>query len=119
MPNSNCTASSVQFSRQGRQTIEVNFQGGELTSDGGMLLLQRFDKRIGLTQAAGAVLSDTRCAERVMHTKPEMLAQRVYVICCGYEDLNDHSTLRNESPLQNSFLPKSAEFKRSKIKSLT
>ncbi len=67
MPNSNCTASSVQFSRQGRQTIEVNFQGGELTSDGGMLLLQRFDQKIGLTQAAGAVLSFIKCVERVMH----------------------------------------------------
>ena len=69
MPKPNCTATPIEFDRLGRRIIETNFQGGDLTSDGGLLLLRRFDKKIGLSQSAGRLLFDSRLPERVKHSK--------------------------------------------------
>lgn len=96
------TAPTIEFGRVGRRLIEANFDGGDLSSDGGLLLLRRTDERIGLTRAVAAVFSDPRDPARIRHRLRDLLAQRIYGLCCGYEDLNDHDTLRGDLLMQTA-----------------
>jgi hypothetical protein len=82
--------------------IEADFDGGDIGSDGGVLLLRRADERIGLSRAAAAVLSDARDPARITHSLRDLLAQRIYGLCCGYEDLNDHDALRDDLLMQTA-----------------
>jgi Transposase DDE domain group 1 len=95
-----CTDGTMELGRVGRRVVEANFEGGDLSSDGGLLLLRRADERIGLSRAAAAVLSDPRDPTRITHTLRDLLAQRIYGLCCGYEDLNDHDALRDDLLMQ-------------------
>ena len=97
-----CTDATVEFGRLGRRVIEANFEGGDISSDGGLLLLRRVDERIGLSRAAACVLDDPRDGARITHGLRELLAQRIYGLCCGYEDLNDHDTLRSDLLMQTA-----------------
>jgi len=96
------TAQRIEFGRVGRRVIEANFDGGDLSSDGGLMLLRRTDERIGLTRAVAAVFSDARDPARITHRLRDLLAQRIYGLCCGYEDLNDHDTLRADLLMQTA-----------------
>ena len=100
MPNR--TAEKIGFGRVGRRVIEADFDGGDLSSDGGLMLLRRADERIGLTRAVAAVFSDPRDPARITHRLRDLLAQRLYGLCCGYEDLNDHDSLRGDLLLQTA-----------------
>jgi hypothetical protein len=100
MPN--CTVESITLGKLGRRTIETSFDGGDLTSDAGVLLLKRADERIGLTRAAAAVFADDRLAQRVTHSIHSLLAQRIYGLCCGWEDVTDHNTLRHDLAWQTA-----------------
>ena len=60
------------------------------------------DERIGLSRQAAAVLGDPRDPSRITHSLRELLAQRIYGLCCGYEDLNDHDTLRDDLLMQTA-----------------
>lgn len=91
-----CTADRIEFGRLGRRVIEATFDGGDISSDGGLLLLRQVDERIGLTRAVAAVLEDARDPERITHPLRDLVAQRVYALCAGYEDLNDHDRLRQD-----------------------
>ena len=91
-----CNGQALLFSSLGRQRIVADFAGGRLTSDGGGLLLREVDRRLGLIDALAACLTDPRDPARVVHDQRTMLAQRVFGIALGYEDLNDHATLRND-----------------------
>jgi hypothetical protein len=97
-----CTDRTIEFGRIGRRVIEADFEGGDLSSDGGVLLLRRTDERIGLSRAAAAVLSDPRDPARITHRLQDLLAQRIYALCCGYEDLNDHDALRGDLLMQTA-----------------
>jgi len=97
-----CTDGTIGFGRLGRRVIEANFEGGDIGSDGGVLLLKRVDERIGLSRAAAAVLSDPRDPTRITHSLRDLLAQRIYGLCCGYEDLNDHDALRDDLLMQTA-----------------
>ncbi|MGE5338658.1 MAG: IS1380 family transposase [Gemmatimonadota bacterium] len=97
-----CTEGKIAFGRVGRRVIEADFSGGDLSSDGGLMLLKRTDERIGLTRAVAAVLSDRRDPARITHELHTLLAQRIYALCCGYEDLNDHTRLREDLLLQTA-----------------
>jgi hypothetical protein len=92
----------MELGRVGRRFVEANFEGGDIGSDGGVLLLRRVDERIGLSLAAAAVLSDARDPTRIRHSLRDLLAQRIYGLCCGYEDLNDHDTLRDDLLMQTA-----------------
>jgi hypothetical protein len=83
-----------QFSRFDRRKIEASFTGGDVSSDGGVLLLREADRRLGLTAALDAVLPDPRHPELITHRQVDLLRQRVYGLALGYEDLNDHTSLR-------------------------
>jgi hypothetical protein len=86
----------LSFSRLGSRRIEADFSGGSLTSDAGALLLRQADKRLGLLDALDAVIPDPRNPELICHSQRSLLAQRIFGIALGYEDLNDHSTLRDD-----------------------
>jgi len=94
------TTDRIGFERQGRRRVEADFDGGRLVSDGGLLLLREVDRRIGLTAALADRLNDPREPAKVQHTQRTMLAQRVHALAAGYEDLNDHQTLRDDPALQ-------------------
>ncbi|MEO6747910.1 MAG: IS1380 family transposase [Caldimonas sp.] len=97
-----CTDTTIEFGRLGRRVIEANFEGGDISSDAGLLLLRGADERIGLSRAAAAVLSDPRDPSRITHSLRDLLAQRIYGLCCGYEDLNDHDALRDDLLMQTA-----------------
>jgi len=93
-----CTAPKLTFTDLNRQHVVASFDGGRLTSDGGALLLREVDRQLGLTQALADCIADPRHPLLVVHDVRTMLVQRIVGIALGYEDLNDHQTLR-EDPL--------------------
>lgn len=97
-----CTAEQIEFGRIGRQVIEANFQRGAISSDSGVMLLRQMDKQLGLSATVAAALHDPRAPERIRHDLRDMIAQRLYGLCCGYEDLNDHDRLRHDPLLQTA-----------------
>ena len=94
MPN--CTATQVPFAKLGRRAIDVRFDGGDVSSDGGLLLLRQVERRLGLLKAVAQVLPDPRNPWLVQHSTEQLLRQRVFGLCQGYEDLNDHDRLRDD-----------------------
>ena len=95
-----CYQNSMEFPRVHRRVVEARFDGGEITSDGGALLLRQADRYLGLTQAVAEALSDPRRRKSCAHDVRSLVRQRVYAVALGYEDLNDHDTLRREVGLQ-------------------
>ena len=91
-----CTQESFAFAQHFSRRVVANFDGARMTSDGGGLLLRRTERKIGLLARAAACFRDGRDPARVEHTVGEMLAQRVYGLALGYEDLNDHEQLRHD-----------------------
>lgn len=100
MPN--CTQPELTFPSSDRRKIEANFAGGDVSSDGGVLLLRQADRRLGLVAALDAVLHDPRDPLYVVHRQIDLLRQRIYGLALGYEDLNDHDTLRRDLALQTA-----------------
>ena len=97
-----CTTPSASFPRcKGRQVI-ARFDGGDVTSDGGILLLRQLDREMGLTRAVARRLSDERDAQRCLHRTETLVRQRVFGLALGYEDLNDHHALRHDIALQTA-----------------
>lgn len=80
---------------QGRE-IQAAFNGGRLSSDGGVALLAQADKAQGLTAGLSSLIRDRRNPLKITHELIEMLRQRVYQICNGYEDCNDADDLRRD-----------------------
>jgi hypothetical protein len=83
---------------EGRQVVAA-FDGGEVTSDAGALLLGATDRAIGLVTRFAACFDDGRVQAQVEHTIEAMVAQRVFGIALGYEDLVDHDQLRHDPVL--------------------
>ena len=95
-----CTSKSLTFSRVGRREVVADFLGGRLTSDAGILLLKEVDQRIGLLDAINQSIPDPRDPLMTVHDQRTMLAQRIFSIALGYEDLNDQQTMRTDAALQ-------------------
>ena len=91
-----CTQFVFGFHPQKRREIRAQFDGGAITSDGGGLLLREVEKRIGILCQFAACFTDYRNPDLIEHGVEEMVAQRVYGLALGYEDLNDHEELRND-----------------------
>jgi len=77
--------------------IDVEFDGGQVCSDGGLLFLVKADQRLELTKQAAWCIGDRRRADLISHSIQEMLQQRIYGICAGYEDCNDASKLNGDA----------------------
>ena len=97
-----CTEVTVQFGRVGRRVVEAAFDGGDIVSDGGVLLLKQVDERLGLTRAAAKAFGDERRGASVSHSVNSMLAQRIYGLCLGWSDVCDHNVLRRDLVLQTA-----------------
>ena len=95
-----CTSEPLQFSSLNGKKIQADFDGGTITSDAGALLLRQVDKRIGLVDAINECIPDPRHPVLTQHSQRSMLAQRIFGIAQGYEDLNDHQTLRDDPLFQ-------------------
>ncbi len=91
-----CIQSSFGFEASGRREVVARFDGGTISSDGGALLLRQTDKRLNLLPRLAECFLDGRNQDQVKHTVQEMLAQRIYGLALGYEDLNDHEQLRSD-----------------------
>ena len=85
---------AIQFTGVKRRQLVANFDGGRLTSDAGVVLLREVDRQIGLLDAVNECLPDPRDGRYITHEQREMLAQRIFSLALGYEDLNDQQTLR-------------------------
>lgn len=104
MPN--CTeeigAEKIDFGRLGRRVVEGRFDGGSMTSDGGVMLLGQTDRNLGLLDAAARCIPDPRNPVLIKHSVRDMLRQRVYGLALGWEDLIDHGRLREDVVLQTA-----------------
>lgn len=95
-----CNAEQLEFSAFGARRIEADFSGGDVSSDGGLLLVREVDRRIRLTETAARALGDERRGASIAHSVHTLLRQRIYGLVGGYEDLNDHGTLRQDLLMQ-------------------
>lgn len=87
---------ALHFPLLSHKPVIVSFNGGSLSSDGGLLLLAHLDQQLDLTQRVAACIHDARLKERVHHSMLDLIRQRVYQLAAGYEDANDATTLRHD-----------------------
>jgi hypothetical protein len=69
-----------------RKKVSAAFDGGRITSDGGVMLLAQAERRLGIADQLARVIPDERDASRVVHLLPDILRARIFAIACGYED---------------------------------
>ena len=84
------------FPAVARKIVTADFDGGRLTSDGGVMLLAMAERRLGITQRLARCFPDDRDPARITHTLADMIRARVFAIACGYEDANDLEYLRKD-----------------------
>ena len=89
-----CNAAYLDFPMLGRREIVADFDGGDITSDGGALLLRKTEQLTAIIRQFAACFTDHRDPDLIEHTVAELVAQRVYGLALGSEDLNDHDDLR-------------------------
>ncbi len=94
-----CNAKQLEFEGLGRRKVVASFDGGDMTSDSGALLLREADRILGMSGAVGACFRDGRDQGKVVHSIETLVSQRIHGIALGYEDLNDHDDLRHDSAL--------------------
>jgi hypothetical protein len=91
-----CNAEQYEFSCVERRRVVAAFDGGQVSSDAGALLLKSADEAIGLIDRLAGCFVDERRADLIEHTVRTLIGQRVFGIALGYEDLNDHEQLRHD-----------------------
>jgi Transposase DDE domain group 1 len=89
-----CSAGKFEFEGFDGRRVVAAFDGGAVTSDAGTVLLREADRAIGLIERVAACFIDHRDVEQVIHALPTLIGQRIVAIALGYEDVNDHDTLR-------------------------
>ncbi len=89
-----CIRKSLEFHPLGRRKIVGRFDGGAISSDAGGLLLRECERATRIVRQFARCFTDHRDPEQIEHTVEELVAQRVYALALGYEDLNDHDALR-------------------------
>src|ERR671921_290310 len=91
-----CNPAYLDFPMLGPRQVLADFDGGAISSDGGALLLRQVEALTGIIRQFAACFTDHRDPDRVEHSVEHLLAQRVYALALGYEDLNDHDDLRRD-----------------------
>jgi hypothetical protein len=91
-----CNQEAFSFAPHFSRGVEAGFTAGQVSSDGGALLLRETERKINLLSRLAGCFTDGRNQELVEHRLGEMLAQRIYGLALGYEDLNDHEQLRSD-----------------------
>lgn len=111
-----CSATKVELEGVGRRRLEVDFSGGQLSSDGGVVVVREVDERLGLTARLAECFTDYRREEQIDHTVQQLLAQRIYGLVQGYEDLADHAELSRDPLLATAIGKVDPEGQRRKSK---
>ncbi len=89
-----CSQETFAFTAHFSRRVEASFTAGQVSTDGGALLLRQTDRKIGLLRRVASCFIDRRSPLLVEHPLSEMLSQRIYGLVLGFEDLNDHEQLR-------------------------
>jgi hypothetical protein len=97
-----CTQATFEFPVINRRRVQASFTGGDVSSDGGLLLVRQADRKLQMTATLAKRLPDPRDPTKVIHPLVTLLRQRLYGLCQGYEDLNDHDRLRTDVALQTA-----------------
>jgi Transposase DDE domain group 1 len=101
-----CRSERLEFQATGVRPIVAEFNGGTITSDGGVLLLKEVEAKRQIIKQFAACFTDHRNPEKIEHPVEDLLAQRIYGLALGYEDLNDHDLIRKD-PLLAAVIGKS------------
>jgi len=94
-----CNPAELRFRLPSRKELVACFDGSDTTSDAGAVLLLAADRRLGLTRRLAACFTDHRAPGRIEHPVEDLLAQRIFGLALGYEDLEDHDALSRDSLL--------------------
>jgi len=94
-----CIPEQLEFQGLGARKVVADFSGGRITSDAGGLFLREVEKGTGILRRFAECFVDYRHPLQIEHSVPELIAQRVYAIALGYEDINDHDELRRDALL--------------------
>ena len=84
------------FPAVSRKQVTAAFDGGRLTSDGGVMLLAMAERRLGIADRLARIFPDRRDPSRIIHSFADMIRARIFAICCGYEDADDLDVLRTD-----------------------
>jgi hypothetical protein len=110
-----CNQAVFAFDVGGGRSGVASFDGGAISSDGGLLLLQRAERATGIIRRLAGCFTDHRDPELIEHSVGQLVAQRVYALALGHEDLNDHDTLRHD-PLLAAVVGKSDPLGRDRLR---
>jgi hypothetical protein len=95
-----CTTKQLTFSYYKKRTLLVDFEGGEITSDAGLLLIRQADDRMRLVKGLTHCIREVRDTRYVSHDMETLIRQRIYQIVAGYEDCNDANVLKRDPALK-------------------
>lgn len=95
-----CSTEQLTFSYFKKRVLTVDFAGGQITSDAGLLLLRQADDALGLCKSLAECIVERRDERYTAHDLRTMLRQRLYQIVAGYEDCNDAGVLRRDPALK-------------------
>jgi hypothetical protein len=101
-----CNAAKLELEGVGRRRVEADFSGGQVSSDGGAVLARQAAERLRLPQRLAECFRDHRNPDLIEHRVEELLAQRIYGLVLGYEDLSDHEAISRD-PLMATLVGKS------------
>jgi hypothetical protein len=96
------TQKTLELPAVKKRKVEVEFSGGDITSDGGAQLLRQADRKLDLTKRVAALLPDPRAQDLITHPALTLVRQRVFGLALGYPDLNDHASLRKDPAIQTA-----------------
>ena len=96
LPADDAGSAYLDFSLLGARQVLASFDGGDISSDGGSLLLRKTEQRTAIIRQFAACFTDHRNPELIEHSLEHLVAQRVYALALGYEDLNGHDDLRHD-----------------------
>jgi len=91
-----CNELLFNFQAQNRRDVVAKFDGGTISTDGGALLLRQVEEHVGIIAGFAKCFTDHRDQYLIEHTVEQLVAQRIYALALGYEDLNDHDQLRHD-----------------------
>ena len=90
------TIETFGFPAIGRKKLTAAFDGGRITSDGGVMLLAAAERRLGIAEGLAELIADPRNPLLVIHSVADILRARMFAIACGYEDADDLDHLRSD-----------------------
>lgn len=91
-----CIQEQMVFQQLGRREVIGRFDGGRISSDAGGLVLREVERSCGILKRLAGCFQDYRDGQRTEHSLEALISQRVYAMALGYEDLNDHDSLRHD-----------------------